>query len=112
MTSAEIMLARKIRSVFEKLIPNKEKVEQKTGNKFFEVVEKVFYRMYQTGKIYWEIGTIVKIISKSKVGDRSREWLEGSFFNSYYTERCKGGRYSFSWIAPLYPWYVPYIAEC
>ena len=21
-------------------------------------------------------------------------------------------RYSFPWIAPLYPWYVPYIAEC
>ena len=26
--------------------------------------------------------------------------------------RCRGGRYSFPWIAPLYPWYVPYIAEC
>ena len=22
------------------------------------------------------------------------------------------GRYSFLWIAPLYPWYVPYIVEC
>ena len=28
------------------------------------------------------------------------------------TPRCRGGRYSFPWIAPLYPWYVPYIAEC
>ena len=28
------------------------------------------------------------------------------------TQRCRGGRYSFPWIAPLYPWYVPYIAEC
>ena len=26
--------------------------------------------------------------------------------------RCREGRYSFSWIAPLYPRYVPYIAEC
>ena len=25
---------------------------------------------------------------------------------------CRGGRYSFPWIAPLYSWYVPYIAEC
>ena len=25
--------------------------------------------------------------------------------------RCRGGRYSFPWIAPLYPWYVAYIAE-
>ena len=28
------------------------------------------------------------------------------------TPRCRGGRYSFPWIAPLYPWYVPYIAKC
>ena len=47
----------------------------------------------------------------SKVfGDRSRERPEGSLFNSYYTEVCVGG-YSFPWIAPLYPWYVPYIAK-
>ena len=26
--------------------------------------------------------------------------------------RYRGGRYSFPWIAPLYPRYVPYIAEC
>ena len=26
--------------------------------------------------------------------------------------RCKVGWYSFPWIAPLYPWYVYYIAEC
>ena len=25
--------------------------------------------------------------------------------------RSRGGRYSFLWIVPLYPWYVPYIAE-
>ena len=28
------------------------------------------------------------------------------------TLRCREGRYSFSWITPLYPWYVPYNAEC
>ena len=26
--------------------------------------------------------------------------------------KCWGGRYSFPWIAPLYPQYVSYIAEC
>ena len=26
--------------------------------------------------------------------------------------KCKGGHYSFPWIAPLYLSYVPYIAEC
>ena len=26
--------------------------------------------------------------------------------------RCRGGHHSFPWIPRLYPWYVPYIAEC
>ena len=33
-------------------------------------------------------------------------------FSIATTHRCRGGRYSFPWIAPLYPWYVHYIAEC
>ena len=28
------------------------------------------------------------------------------------TPSCREGRYSFPWIAPLYPWYIVYIAEC
>ena len=28
------------------------------------------------------------------------------------TPRCRGGSYSFPWIAPLYLRYAPYIAEC
>ena len=32
-------------------------------------------------------------------------------FSIATTPRCKGGRYSFLWVAPLYPWYVPRIAE-
>ena len=33
-------------------------------------------------------------------------------FSIATTLRCRGERYSFPWIAPLYAWYVPYIAEC
>ena len=33
-------------------------------------------------------------------------------FSIATTPRCKGGRYPFPGIAPLYPLYVPYIAEC
>ena len=33
-------------------------------------------------------------------------------FSIATTQRCRGGRYSFPWIAPLYPLYVPYVAEC
>ena len=32
-------------------------------------------------------------------------------FSIATTPRCRGGRYSIPRIAPLYPWYVPYIAE-
>ena len=33
-------------------------------------------------------------------------------FSVATTLKCRGGHYSFPWIAPLYPWYVPYNAEC
>ena len=33
-------------------------------------------------------------------------------FSIATTPRCRGGRYSFPWIASLYPRYVTYIAEC
>ena len=45
------------------------------------------------------------------VGDRSRGRPEGSF-SIATTSRSRGRRYSFSWIAPLYPWSVPYNTEC
>ena len=31
---------------------------------------------------------------------------------SIATTGVRRGRFSFRWISPLYPWYVPYIAEC
>ena len=33
-------------------------------------------------------------------------------FSIAITPRCRGGHFSFHWIAPLYPWYVPYYGEC
>ena len=63
MTPANIIFTRKIRLVFDKLRPNKKKVEptvQKNGNTFYEVCEKDFYGRYQTGKRKWEVGTIVQ----------------------------------------------------
>ena len=38
----------------------------------------------------------------SKVGDRGRGRPEAPFLIAT-TPRCRGGRYSFLWIAPLYP---------
>ena len=33
-------------------------------------------------------------------------------FSIAYTLRCRVGRYFIPWIAPLYPWSLPYNAEC
>ena len=33
-------------------------------------------------------------------------------FSIATTPRCRWGRNSFPWIAPLYPWSLPYNAEC
>ena len=41
------------------------------------------------------------------VGELNRGWPECSIFNSYSTE-MQGKCFSFSWIAPLYPWSVPW----
>ena len=46
----------------------------------------------------------------SKVGNRSRGRPEGSFFTT--TPRCRGKRYSFPRISPLYLSYGPYNAKC
>ena len=42
----------------------------------------------------------------SKVGDLKAPYLIAT------TPRCMGGCYSFPWIVPLYPRYIPYNAEC
>ena len=54
---------------------------------------------------------LVTILFVSKVGDRTQGRPEGSL-SIATTQRCRGGCYSFLLIAPPYPWYVPYIAEC
>ena len=35
-----------------------------------------------------------------------------ALFSVATTPKYWGGCYSFPWIAPLYPWYIPYNAEC
>ena len=47
----------------------------------------------------------------SKVGNFCREWPEGSFSTSYYTEVLER-RYFIPCIAPLYPWLWHYNADC
>ena len=47
---------------------------------------------------YVKLATVVK-------GDPKDPFLKVT------TPSCSGGRYSFLWIAPLYPWSVPHIGE-
>ena len=56
------MFTRKIKSVFDKLIRVKQRSRylNKVTNKYYEVGEKVIYRMYQNNKIHWEMGIIEK----------------------------------------------------
>ena len=61
--------------------------------------------------IYIYIYICAFIYKASKVGDLSRDWLEGPF-SIAITPRCKGERYSFRWITLLYSWSIPYNAEC
>ena len=55
----------------------------------------------------------IELHGKSKV--KLATLVEGdqkASFSIATTPGCRGGCYSFPWMAPLYPWYVPYIAEC
>ena len=64
MTLAEVMFARKIKSMFDKLLPNQWKPGQtnKVNRKRFKISEKVFFRMFQINKTYWEKCTADKQI--------------------------------------------------
>ena len=42
----------------------------------------------------------------------SKEGNPKAPFSIATTPRCWGGCYFFPWIAPLYPWFLPYNAEC
>ena len=57
---------------------------------------------------YHQAYIYIYIYIVSKVGDCSQKFP----FSIATTPRCRGGRYSFPWIAPPYPRFVPYIAEC
>ena len=67
--------------------------------------------LYVGGCIY-NIHVSVNVVQKSWHMATVVEGDQKAPFSIATTVRCRGGRYSFHWIAPLYPWYVTYIAEC
>ena len=75
-----------------------------------EYIQLSFFSCIYFEFIFRYLQNLVKIWV-SKVGDWGRRRPEGSIFYSYYI-KVYVGLYSFPWIAPLYPWYLPYNAEC
>ena len=56
---------------------------------------------------------VVKSITMSKLNLATL--VEGdpkAPFSIATTPKCAGGRYTIPWITPLYPWSLPYSAEC
>ena len=77
MSPAELMFARKIRSIFDRLLPDLK--QEQSGNvkgttKFFNSGDKVFFRMYQNGKGFWEDGVITRRIGTVMYKVRSKNW--------------------------------------
>ena len=68
------------------------------------------YLSYTLNLMYKDIYIYIYIYI-SKVGDHSRGWPEGSLFDSYYT-KVYGRALLLPSIASLYPWSIPYNAEC
>ena len=77
----------------------KEKLDDNDNNTFKKFVIKFFNVKLALPKRVVKLATVVE-------GDQKAP------FSIATTPQCRGGRYSFPWIAPSYPWYVPYIAEC
>ena len=66
MVPAEVMFARKIKSVFDNLLPNQSKPghTNKVTRKRFKISEKVFFRIFQSKKSNSETSTADKNIGK------------------------------------------------
>ena len=66
MVPAELIFARKICSVFDRLRPTEKKMDERkknTNGKYYNPDKEIYFKNYKFGKAMWE-GTIDKIISK------------------------------------------------
>ena len=75
MSPAEVMFARKIRPVFDKLLPKQVKPAKTTvPKKNYMPGEKIFFQMYKNNKTFWEQGKV-----KNRIG-RMVYIIEGPHF--------------------------------
>ena len=66
LSPAEIMYARKIHSVFDRLLPNRKKnyTKIKTNYKSYKEGDKVFFRNYRAGKCFQKDGIVTRRIRR------------------------------------------------
>ena len=68
MSPAELMFARKIRSVFNRLLPKKKRSDQNRRKqedmKYFRPGDKVFLKSYKNGKEFWQDDVITQRVGK------------------------------------------------
>ena len=71
----------------------------------------------QNSQGFWDTNGSSNLGQMNRAGDKSKfativESEPKAPFSIATTQRCRGERYSIPWIAPLYPWSLPYSAEC
>ena len=83
---AELMYARKIRSMFDKLLPKQTKPGRTNTvpKKSFQPGENFFFRIFRDNKSFWEIGTIEK-----KVGNIIYTIKGSQFTNQKYLKQIR-----------------------
>ena len=82
-------------------------------NSFFKFKEKinVVLKFWSVECVCLCVCTYIYIYIYKKLVTIVKSNLKAPFSIST-TLRCRKGHYSFPWIAPLCPRYIPYIAEC
>ena len=73
MSSAKMIFARKIKTVFDKLLPIQKKVQQDYKIKAFNVGDKVLFKSYWKGKSFWQDGVIMKRITWYTAWNRKKK---------------------------------------
>ena len=75
--------------------------EQKKNSSFLFLIQSVCIYPNPQPRTGCDISKLVTVVE----GDQKAP------FSIATTLRCRRGCYSFPWIAPLYPWYIPYNSE-
>ena len=85
MSPAELMFARKIRSVFNRLLPKKKRSYQnrmkQENMKYFRPGDKVFLKRYKNGKEFWQDGVITQRVGKMLYMVKSKKLIHKRHLN-------------------------------